>query len=82
MVLWAGCSHGGGPISCGDETCDGSSQYCESFSVEGAANDGTACRELPGDYDTQTCEGLCDGGDSITSCHCNGDGCSVHCQSP
>lgn len=82
LVLWAGCSHGGGPIACGAETCDGTSEYCRISTVEGAGDDVQSCVDLPGDYDKETCQGLCEGGDSIMNCHCDDNGCSVLCQSP
>ncbi len=82
LVLGVGCSHGGGPIACGDETCDGSSEYCKSFTVEALGNDGSTCAPLPDDYDTKTCQGLCEGGDSIANCMCDDNGCSVLCISP
>ena len=83
MALGAGCSKGGGPIACGDQTCDGAEQYCETDTVDALAGGGSqGCQDLPSDYDTESCDGLCAAGDSTIDCHCDDNGCSVTCQAP
>jgi hypothetical protein len=83
FILGPGCKHGGGPIPCGGKTCDGSSEFCETSTVEAEnPSDNVSCAPLPSDYDPTTCDGLCGDGDSTIDCKCDDNGCSVTCQAP